>query len=461
MNISKNTTTTIINLDFISIVMLWVSLFLLSIVALKGNLAPISLFFIMIAFSSILIIIFSNKNEIFFKIKLFIFFFSLYLSYSLINHYILLELSPHKLPFNYADGEIFYIFSDFGVPYISGKKNFFDLFSIFKIHELPLHVVFSSTIAYFSNQIDGSNTIITQKMLSPFLGGMLSVVLYSTLKYQFKDTLFAFNATFAYSLLSAVFMYSIPLLRDIDVALSYMIFIYLFLQPNSYKSFFLLVLAAFITTYIRVESGLLLYGVTLIYMYLYIRKVNAISIKFIFYIFLVMLFTIIIVLEHNRIMGMIVGLNEGNIERSIKEASSGSIGVLLNKLPFPLSYVAKVLFGQIQPFPLFKTIDRPPEAISGVFWPFVFMLMLYAMIKKNIRNLIDVKVKYLFIVAITVLFLMSSEPMARRMMSVYPIIYITSLYVFFIVPNNKIKKIFIIYLFSLISLNTFYYILKI
>ncbi len=63
MNTVKSSTDTIINLGFIAIVMLLVSLFLLAIVALEGSLAPLSLFFIMAVFGSILIAVFSNNDE--------------------------------------------------------------------------------------------------------------------------------------------------------------------------------------------------------------------------------------------------------------------------------------------------------------------------------------------------------------------------------------------------------------
>ena len=87
--------------------------------------------------------------------------------------------------------------------------------------------------------------------------------------------------------------------------------------------------------------------------------------------------------------------------------------------------------------------------------------MLYAVIKKEIRNKIDEKVIYLVMTAIAVLFLMSSGPVVRRMMSVYPMIYMTSLYVFFILPDYQSKRVFSYYMFGIISLNVFYYLLKI
>ena len=227
----------------------------------------------MIIIGIVLISLFSNKDEIFSKTKLFVFFFSIYLTYTLINHYILLSFSPNRLPYNYLDEELLYYFSNLGLPYISGEKNFFDLFTFaaYPMHDLPLHVMFSALIAYFSNLIDGHNTIIAQKLLSPFFGGMFSVVLYSTIKYQFADRAFALNATFAYSLLSAVFIYSTPLLRDIDIALAYMIVFYLFLQKNSLFNFILILVVAFFTIYLRTESGMLLFGLALLYAYLYIR----------------------------------------------------------------------------------------------------------------------------------------------------------------------------------------------
>lgn len=460
MSIINNSINIISKLDYITIVICMLSLFLLGIVALTGIVAPLFLFFLLIAFGSVLITVFSNKDEILLKIKLFVFFFSGISVYTLANHYVLVNFFPETQPFMYVDGPGFFRFANLGMSYISGERNFFDIFSVYTFHEFPLHIVFSATIAYFSNLIDGSNTIIIQKMLSPFFGGIFSVVLYSTLKYQFKDTLFVLKATFAYSLLSAVFVYSTSLMRDIDIALAYMIFFYIFFQTSSYKNFFLLLLVALITTYLRTESGLVLYGTSLIYVYLYVRKIQSTNIKLVLYILVAVLFSIVVSAMYIEIGRKIVNLNEANIQSTAAKASADSIGLLLNKLPFPMNYVTKVLFGQIQPFPFLNAIDRPPEAISGIFWPFVLIIMFYALIKKNIRSLIDIKIKYLLIVAIAILFLMSAEPMARRMMSVYPIIYITSLYVFLIVPNNEIKRIFSLYLFGIISLNVFYYILK-
>ncbi len=461
MNIAQNRNHTSKSLDVIAILIFTISLVFLSTIVFEGYFAPILLFIVMIVMSIFFIILFSNKHEILLKIKLFVFFFSLYLLYALINHYLLLSYYPNYLPFDYIDEETLYKFSYIGLPYVSGEKFFFDLFSVFKISELPLHVVFSSLIAYFSIIIDGTNSIIVHKLLSPFLGGLFSVVLFSTLKYQFKDFTFALNATLAYGLFSAIFIYSTPLLRDVDIALAYMIFIYLFLQKISFINFVFLFLIAFITIYLRVESGMVLFGLILLYSYLHIRKLQSTSIKLIFYIFFMVLFSLVAFIMKSKIIGMIVRLDDVNTARSIAAASAGSFGVLLNKLPFPMSYIAKVSFGQLQPFPIFIAIDDMPiYVMSGIFWPFIFIMMLYAVLKKNIRILIDEKVKYLLIVAIAILFLMSSEPMTRRMMSVYPIIYITALYVFYFIKINKIKKIFTYYLFGIIVLNTFYYLIK-
>ncbi len=250
-------------------------------------------------------------------------------------------------------------------------------------------------------------------------------------------------------------------MRDIDVALAYIIFIYLFLQKNSFINFLLLLLVAFTTVYVRVESGMLLFSVILLYCYLYVRKLQSRSIKLIFYFLLIVSFSFVLLVISQKVLGKITHLDEANTARSIARSSEDSIALLFNKLPFPLSYVAKVSFGQMKPFPFLLRIEKmPPEAISGIFWPFIVIMMLYAVMKKNIRALIDEKVKYLLMVAIAVLFLMSSEPMARRMMSVYPIMYITSLYAFLIIPKNEIKRIFSYYIFGIISLNIFYYLIK-
>jgi len=388
MNIVRTQENPIISLDYLSMVMLSLPLFLLSIVALNGSLAPISLFILMLTFGYVLIVLFSNKSEIFLKTKLFVFFFSLYLSYSLINHYFLLSFSPKNLPFNYVDEGTFYSLSNFGLLYIFGEKNFFDIFSVYEFSEMPLHIVFTSMIAYLSILTDSTNMIMAQKILPPFLGGMLSVVLYSTLKYQFQDRTFSLNATFAYSLLSVLFMYSTVLLRDIDIALAYMIFFYLFLQKNSISNLLWLFIVAYTTIYLRSESGMLLFSLILLYIYLYAREVQSKAVKLILYLISIILISFVFILKYNMIIGKIISLNEAKLARTVGMASTGSIAVHFNKLPFGISHTAKVLFAQMQPFPFFKDIaSLPPYAISGIAWPFVFMMMLYVMIKKNIRVL--------------------------------------------------------------------------
>jgi hypothetical protein len=452
---------TIIVLNFGYLIFLTISLLFLTIVAAKGSLTPIILYLLMLFLGIGLISLFSNKNDYLLKIKLFIFFFSLYLIYTLVNHTILIGFFPEYLPFNYTDEQLFYHASSLGLPYVSGEKYFFDLFSVFEIHELPLHVVFSAAITYLSMIIDGGNTIIVQKLLSPFLGSLFIVVLYSTLKHQFRELFFALNATMMYGLFSAIFMYSTPLLRDIDIALAYMIFIYLFLQKNSYKNFFLLLLVAFCTVYLRVESGLVLFGTTFLYSYLYVKNLENKSIKLIFYILVMVLFSIIFALVFHKITSMIVDLDTSNTLRATARSSGSSIILSLKKLPFGIGYIPMVLFGQMQPFPIFLSIERPLEVISGFLWPFIFVMMTYAIIIKDIRVEIDIKMKYLLVIAIIVLFLMASEANVRRMMSVYPIIYIMALYSFNFLNKRKIKQFFYFYVFVMVILNMLYYSMKI
>ncbi len=462
MSIIESPNDSLKGMGITSTIMFVLSILLLSIVALEGSLAPIVMFSFMLVFTAVLIIILS-KDEILLKLKLFIFFFSLYVLYVLIQHYIFLTYSPTKLPFYFVDEPKFYSFSKLAVPYLTGDKDFFELFSNWRLplHDLPLHAVFSGYIAYFSMMIDGSNSILIQKLLSPFFGGLLLLFLYLTIKYQFKDTKFALNATFTYGLLSAVFMYSTPMLRDIDVALAYMIFFYIFLQKFSFIRLALLFLVAFLTVYLRVESGMVLYGLLLLYVYFYVRTINNKSIKLIFYILMTVLFSFVVMLMYKKVMGKIVSVDEAYTSMGIVRSSSGSIALLFDKLPFGLSHTAKFAFSQMKPFPFLGAIDRPLEAISGLLWPFIFIMMIYAIVRKDIRIKMDEKIKYLLIVSIVILLLMSSGAVVRRLMSVYPVIYIVSLYVFFIVPKDETMKRFAYYTFGIFSLNVIYYLMKI
>ena len=452
------------SLNYSYLFMLSLSLIFLSAISLNGTSGPLVLFLVMLSMGSIFIVYFSNNNEIFLKIKLFLFFFSFYLFYALVQHYLLLSFDSTTVPYKYVDEATFYNFSNTVYPYMYGDKDFSGLFTNYRlgVFELPLHVMITSTVTHLSLFVDGTNTIVIQKVLAPFLGSLFIVILYATLKYQFSDQMFSLKATFVYGLLSAAFVYSTPMLRDIDIALTYIIFIYLFLQPHSNKIFVLLLLVAYVTTYLRLESGMVLYGVTLLYIYLYVKKVNSAALRFISYMIIIGLFAAIFLLMFDRIIGMVTVLNDGNVERSTARAGKDSIGILLNKLPFGISHTAKVLFGQLQPFPFITALSlNVRAAISGVFWPFIFTMMVYTIIRPDIRMKIDIKVKYLLMVAITILFLMSSEPMTRRMMSVFPIIYIVALYMFYFDNKHKVKRILFYYIAGIIVLNVFYYLIKI
>jgi len=454
-------------LNLVSIVMLSVSSLLLGSIALERYLAPMILYLLMIMVGVFLIVVFSNKNEITLKVKLFIIFFSLYLIYTLLQHYFLISLYPDSLPYVYLDEPKFYKFSELGLPYVSGEKNIIDLYfdiyknkKMFLIHEFPLHVLFTSIIVQISIIIDGSYSIIAQKFFSPFIGGMFSVVLYSTIKYQFKDTVFSINATIAYALFTAVFMYSTVVLRDIDIALTYMIFIYIFLQNNSIRNFILLIFIAFLTFNLRSESGLVLYGLTMLYAFLIVKNLDNQLIRILFYI--VIFINLLAVLYLLNIVNMVSSKVE-NIQVARGAAvnvTKDSFSLVFDKLPIGLSHIVKTMFGQLNPFPLFKNFAEFPLILQGLFWPFIDLILLYTVIHKEVRALLDEKIKILLIVAIVILLLMSSEPLPRRMMSVYPIIYITALYGFFNIPKDKIKKIYFIFLIGIISLNVLYYLMK-
>ena len=450
-----------IHLNLLATTTFLLSFLSLNLFSFNLYLSPIIIYSLMILLGSIAIISLSNEDKLI-KIKLFISIFSLLLIYILLHDSILLTFYPNKLPFDYPDDKTFYHFSDLSLPYLTGEKHFLTLFSFasYPMHDLPLHVMFSGTINLLSHIIDGENNILVQKLLSPFFASLFSVILYSTLKFQFKNAHFALRATLVYSLLSAMFIYSTSLMRDTDIALAYMLVIYLFFQPNSKLNFFFIFTIASITLYLRTESGLVLFGILLLYSYFYIQTIRSKNLRFILYLFFITLFIFIVLLISGKLMAMINMRSEINTTKALTHASSSSIGLLLNKLPFPLNTITKLLFGQIQPFPFFNAIDRFPEALSGIFWPLIFISMLYTIIQKNLQRHLNQKTITLLLLALLVLLLMSSEPMARRMMSVYPIIYIVSLYFFLYSPRDKIKYTILYYLFGIMTLNTLYYIIK-
>jgi hypothetical protein len=128
---------------------------------------------------------------------------------------------------------------------------------------------------------------------------------------------------------------------------------------------------------------------------------------------------------------------KGSRERAVERAGQGSLGLQLMRLPVPINYIGVTAFGQIGPFPFWvvfrdglsavKNLFYLPEAIAGFFWFSVWMRIV-----RYPKRAMEFYREYKYIVLTVMLYLVvvsAAQPGARRLMAVYPVIFMAYIYV--------------------------------
>ncbi len=399
-----------------------------------------------------------SKNSIF----LFFLFFLFYLLHMSIVHYGL-EVIYHRP--NIAPDELwFYTSSNQIVRFISSGYTMLDVANIYEYHEMPAYIYFSGWLAIFSNTI-GENSVFIQKFAIVFFASLIPVVLYLILKTYVKEKV-AVYAAIIYGMFTFITPVSVMILRDIPVSLTYIIFFWIILQKVSFKNLLLLSFVSFISYYLRVETGIFLMGMTSIYIiYVVEHLIKSKSIKKMLIVTLGMLGIFIII--KIDLLNMFLNIFSGYKEFGAEEAQAGSLGLKLASLPYGLNIIGMTLFSQIQPFPtwmVFKDygILMIFSMISGITWFIIWGYTLYGIVKLRVLKFVDVKLKYLLYFSLLYIVLLSSTgTITRRLMAVYPIIFVISVLTYVNISKKQRIRILWYIIFAYITLISMYLLLKI
>ncbi len=394
----------------------------------------------------------SNSIEIFLLFYI-IYFFVMYLGHNLIL--------LHGSSFFSPDEKYFFDASNNIIPYLKEGYSLLDVQKIFIYSENSAQIYFSGQLGIIANYF-GNNSIIIQKLFVVFFAALIPTTIYNIFVIFMKDKT-ALKASFYYGLLSFILFFSFRLLRDIPVAELFILVIYLALQKISLKNIFLLVFFIFLSIMMRYETGLYVIGYlfVMLLIYLYAKKLSMTSKLVIASVPIV--FIIFMASSYLDIFNYITEFSQYNLERISGTASSGSIGIKLRTLPYGLNYFTTTVFSQMSPFPpwLHMAFDEFFilfffEFIATISWFYVWSFILFSLIQYKQWSVLDFRIKFLFLYSILFIILIASiEPETRRMMAVYPIIYLVATISFINLNSNKKKKIFIystlIYLMLLIS----------
>lgn len=427
---------------------------------IENNLAVLITGFVYIALG-VLFTAFLSKKE--FKNSLFLFFlfFQIYLLHMSIVHHGL-ELLYNRS--NIAQDELwFYATSNQITSSLKSGYTLFDLADIFEYHESPAYIYLSGWLAIFSNYA-GFNSVFIQKLIIVFFASLIPVVLYLILKMYVKEKTAVYGAV-VYGMFTFITPISTMVLRDIPVALTYIIFFLFIIEKVSIRNIILISIVSVFSYFLRVETGIFLIGMSsvyLIYGFNYFVKNKTIRIAVIS----ILIFTFFTLLLQFNFIDMFLKVNEASIDHASENAQKGSLAMKLISLPYGLNIISMAIFSQMQPFPSWIVLKDFGilllfSMIGGITWFFVWSFLIYGIFKLKILKIIDIKLKYLFYFSIIYIVLIGgSEGVTRRLLAVYPVIFLISLLSF--IEINKKNKFIIIFItsFVYIMLNTSYLILK-
>lgn len=337
---------------------------------------------------------------------------------------------------SFSDNQFFYV-SD-SMRYIGSyinrtnfyysQEDFYDCYFSFSDTNL-LFNAYLNEMAMIMNKYFGGMTTYGMTLCITIFGIFSSIVMYKIFLRHFDDK-FAFRQVLLFALCSQFFLYSTLIIRDIVICFLYMIAFDIIDRKFSIRGLLMLFVVMLLSWGVRLYSGVFLLAFVWYYLYTSTSKGSA---KIIGQMFAIIMGVIIV----SAIIGS--SLMEQTTEELEKyeelsqERSSGGIVSRLMKLPTGISHLCIVFYTMIRPLPPFSAFTgvgsfsnftiATLSFISGFFWfvcfyTYVFLTVFNHQMKKlHFKKLLLLGIVFLF------LFANASHPDVRRMLPVFPIIY--------------------------------------
>lgn len=323
-------------------------------------------------------------------------------------------------------------------------------FSEFSYSGSPLAFALFGTLAKIGQILGETDILLFLKFHVVFLASLIPIFIYKIMLIYNQHILNLHKQLFTFAIVSPLLIHSCQLLRDIHICLLFTIMFYIALRPNQPLRYLWLIFLMVITYTFRVENGLFSAAIIAIPLYRtyrtggYIRKTFILAIFCIFCVFA--MFSIFEIMN-NTITGY--------AERSSDVASLSSLGNKLNLLPTPLAEFAKAGFSQLLPFPIWLPFNggenyayiRFIECFFPFYWTPIWLSIFYCWWKYRKYWNKDI----LAILYISLLFLIlnsAGEFNTRRLMAVYPMLFICflTLQQQFKLKKQKMNKISVVLL---------------
>lgn len=394
-------------------------------------------FFLFLFISFILIILISSSDSE--RSKIFNLYFTitpLYVIYCFIAY------------LGYIDNNGFYFYPDQGYFYgiasdLGWKSSIIEIYRTTIISRAHIetegaHFLFG-TIAYLADTYFDGNSVLIQSLHISFIGILSNIFVFKILRVYFSEKI-SLRYTLYFALLSPIFYYSPWLLRDVHIAFLYVIAIYLALRSISIWNTAWFFLVFLVTAQFRLEHALVLLLFPIAHLY-HNKEINS-FVKSIWPVIYFIGIGVILVLLNSKFDSIVTALDSYEkydlYTHESVEGDSG-IGAKLYSLPFGIKQIALVVNSQLTPLPPWASINFSQNiyilvcasvlAMVAIYWSYVFLFVLFSFVTTKVLFQLP-KSLFIFLgILILFLFLNASNINARRIMSVYPIIFIVFVFI--------------------------------
>lgn len=286
--------------------------------------------------------------------------------------------------------------------------------------------------AAIGNRHLGGATVFYMTLAQTLFGVLCSVILYRVVVRFYPEKAVKYTITF--SCCSLFLFYSSVIIRDITVALFFIYALDYLTQEFKFQRLIILIVFGFIVWGVRLYSGLFYFIFPICYIALRMTKHAGKSgtIMLLLSLGLIMLPVVAVTALGEQTQAEIEEYEEFSAERN-----ENGLFYKLSNLPVGVKQIALTLFSQISPFPphgFLQSASTLSQAIMGLdlviyefFWFFiVYMLAYLCLIRGKYKDLTRTE---LILVMIALLYIVANtaHPDIRRMMPVYPIIYLVNL----------------------------------
>ncbi|WP_285275080.1 hypothetical protein [Halopseudomonas bauzanensis] len=298
------------------------------------------------------------------------------------------------------------------------------------------YVFYISALSSMAHNWFDGNHLLLQFLGTAVFGSLTSVMIFKIAALYVGDKK-AFWYSLAFMLLSIFVVYSYSLLRDVPIAFLYSWGFCLALKPQrdkAYTDIALMLLINAVIWELRFEHGLFFSIITLYLCYKVFRG-NALALVLLgiasLSLFLVIFFSYV-----SEAMSALDNYSKFTLDKTGEK--DDSFARYIYQLPPVAKHIGILINSQIQPFPSWGGVQNATnyhQVISGLFqvvstyfWFIVFFsLMYWLLIQRRYRDL-TAELKVLSGICLVFLLLNTANMTSRRIMSIYPFVYIVYVY---------------------------------